>query len=56
MLLLPAGMFGAFYFLTLICQQVLHYSPLRAGFAFLPLTLVMFTTVRFVPDCSPDSV
>ncbi|MFF4351932.1 MFS transporter [Streptomyces sp. NPDC001530] len=48
-LLLPAGMFGAFYFLTLICQQVLEYSPLRAGFAFLPMTLAMFTTVRFVP-------
>ncbi|MGW1599060.1 MFS transporter [Streptomyces sp. NPDC002343] len=48
-LLLPAGMFGAFYFLTLFAQQVLRYSPLRAGFAFLPLTLVMFTTVRLVP-------
>ncbi|WNM34343.1 MFS transporter [Streptomyces sp. Li-HN-5-11] len=48
-LLLPAGMFGAFYFLTLFGQQVLRYSPLRAGFAFLPLTLVMFTTVRLVP-------
>ncbi|MBO4257308.1 MFS transporter [Streptomyces griseorubiginosus] len=48
-LLLPAGMFGAFYFLTLISQQVLDYSPLRAGFAFLPMTLAMFTTVRFVP-------
>jgi EmrB/QacA subfamily drug resistance transporter len=48
-LLLPAGMFGAFYFLTLISQQALHYSPLRAGFAFLPMTAVMFTTVRLVP-------
>ncbi|MGX1548905.1 MFS transporter [Streptomyces adustus] len=48
-LLLPAGMFGAFYFLTLISQQVLDYSPLRAGLAFLPMTLAMFTTVRFVP-------
>lgn len=48
-LLLPAGMFGAFYFLTLFGQQVLGYSPLRAGFAFLPMTLVMFTTVRLVP-------
>jgi EmrB/QacA subfamily drug resistance transporter len=48
-LLLPAGMFGAFYFLTLICQRVLHYSPFRAGCAFLPMTLVMFTTVRLVP-------
>ena len=42
-------MFGAFYFLTLISQQVLDYSPLRSGFAFLPMTLVLFTTVRFVP-------
>ncbi|MFF0016794.1 MFS transporter [Streptomyces sp. NPDC005374] len=48
-LLLPAGMFGAFYFLTLISQQVLDYSPLRAGFAFLPMTLAMFSTVRLVP-------
>ncbi|MFF5545531.1 MFS transporter [Streptomyces olivaceoviridis] len=48
-LLLPAGMFGAFYFLTLFGQQVLGYSPLRAGCAFLPMTLVMFTTVRLVP-------
>ncbi|MEU5593480.1 MFS transporter [Streptomyces sp. NPDC020298] len=48
-MLLPAGLFGAFYFLTLIGQQVLGFSPLRAGFAFLPLTLVMFTIVRLVP-------
>ncbi|WP_427923216.1 MFS transporter [Streptomyces sp. cg40] len=48
-MLLPAGMFGAFYFLTLISQRVLDYSPLRAGFAFLPLTLAMFTVVRLVP-------
>ncbi|MFJ6081794.1 MFS transporter [Streptomyces sp. NPDC092369] len=48
-LLLPAGMFGAFYFLTLIGQQVLGFSPLRAGFAFLPMTVVMFTVVRYVP-------
>ena len=48
-LLLAAGMFGAFYFLTLISQRVLDYSPLRAGFAFLPMTLALFTVVRFVP-------
>ncbi|MET7915755.1 MFS transporter [Streptomyces avermitilis] len=48
-LLLPAGMFGAFYFLTLFTQQVLGYGPLRAGFAFLPMTLALFATVRFVP-------
>ncbi|MFK4107011.1 MFS transporter [Streptomyces sp. NPDC019531] len=48
-MLLPAGMFGAFYFLTLISQQALGYSPLRAGLAFLPMTLAMFSTVRLVP-------
>ncbi|WP_075735897.1 MFS transporter [Streptomyces acidiscabies] len=48
-MLVPAGMFGAFYFLTLISQQALHYSPLRTGFAFLPLTVALFTTVRYVP-------
>ncbi|WP_338695260.1 MFS transporter [Streptomyces sp. Q6] len=48
-LLLPAGNFGAFYFLTLYVQQVLDYSPLRAGFAFMPLTAGVFATVRVVP-------
>ncbi|MFF1446666.1 MFS transporter [Streptomyces sp. NPDC058274] len=48
-LLLPAGMFGAFYFLTLLTQQALGYGPLRAGFAFLPMTLAIFATLRFVP-------
>ena len=48
-LLLPAGMFGAFYFLTLITQQVLGYGPLRAGVSFLPLSLSIFATLRFVP-------
>jgi len=39
-------MFCAFYFLTLISRQVLGYSPLRAGFAFLPMTLAMFLEPR----------
>jgi EmrB/QacA subfamily drug resistance transporter len=34
-----AGMFGGFLFLTYYLQVVLHYSPLQAGLAFLPLTL-----------------
>jgi EmrB/QacA subfamily drug resistance transporter len=34
-----AGMFGGFLFLTYYLQVVLHYSPLRAGLAFLPITL-----------------
>ncbi len=49
MLLLPATMFGSFFFLTQFIQDVLGFSPLQAGLAFLPLTLVMFTTVRVLP-------
>jgi EmrB/QacA subfamily drug resistance transporter len=33
-----AGMFGVFLLLTYYFQVVLHYSPLRAGLAFLPLS------------------
>jgi EmrB/QacA subfamily drug resistance transporter len=38
MLLVASGMFGMFYFASLYVQQVLGYSPLRAGLAFLPVT------------------
>ncbi|HEX7262661.1 MAG TPA: MFS transporter [Candidatus Dormibacteraeota bacterium] len=34
-----AGMFGAFLFLTYYLQVVLHFSPLQAGLAFLPMTV-----------------
>jgi EmrB/QacA subfamily drug resistance transporter len=34
-----AGMFGAFLFLTYYMQVVLRYSPLQAGFGFLPMTV-----------------
>jgi EmrB/QacA subfamily drug resistance transporter len=34
-----AGMFGAFLFITYYLQVVLHYSPLQAGLAFLPMTV-----------------
>jgi EmrB/QacA subfamily drug resistance transporter len=42
--LLFAGMFGMFFFLTQYLQNVLHYSPLQTGFAFLPLPLTVFAT------------
>ena len=48
-LLLIAGMFGVFYFLTQFLQQVMGFSPLRAGVAFLPMTLLLFTVSRFAP-------
>lgn len=48
MLFLPATMFGTFYFLTQFVQEVLGYGPLRAGLAFLPLSLSLFGTSRIV--------
>ena len=39
MMIAPAAMFAMFYFLSLFIQQVMGYSPLRAGFAFLPFSL-----------------
>jgi EmrB/QacA subfamily drug resistance transporter len=38
MLLVAAGMFSMFFFATLYLQDVLGYSPLKAGLAFLPVT------------------
>lgn len=37
--LVGAGMFGTFYLLTLYLQQVLHYSAIRTGLAFLPINV-----------------
>ena len=40
-LLLVAGMFGMFYFLTQFLQDILGFSRLRAGIAFLPMTVML---------------
>ena len=37
-------LFGVFFFLTLFVQDVWGYSPLRAGAAFLPLTIAVLVT------------
>ncbi|MHB8487953.1 MAG: MFS transporter [Candidatus Dormibacteria bacterium] len=42
-LFLTAGMFGMFFFLTQFLQEVLHYSPLKTGLAFLPFTVALFS-------------
>ncbi|MGP3925217.1 MFS transporter [Streptomyces sp. 8N616] len=39
MFLIGVGMFAAFYFLTLYMQQVLGYSAVRTGLAYLPFSL-----------------
>jgi EmrB/QacA subfamily drug resistance transporter len=48
-LLLVAGMFGMFFFLTQFIQDVLGFSPLRAGVAFLPMTIALFAVSRTAP-------
>ncbi len=52
-LLLVAGMFGMFYFVTLFLQEVLGFSPLRAGVAFLPMTVMLFAVSRLAPRLLP---
>jgi EmrB/QacA subfamily drug resistance transporter len=52
-LLLVAGMFGMFYFLTQFVQEILGFSPLRAGVAFLPMTLALFAVSRTAPRLMP---
>ena len=48
-LLLVAGMFGMFFFLTQFVQEILGFSPLRAGIAFLPMTIMLFAVSRLAP-------
>ncbi|MGH6654938.1 MAG: MFS transporter [Actinocrinis sp.] len=43
------GMFAFFFFETQFLQGVRDYSALKAGFAFLPMTGVMFATSQIVP-------
>ncbi len=38
MMLMPAAMFSMFFYLSLYIQNVMGFSPLRAGFAFLPFS------------------
>jgi predicted MFS family arabinose efflux permease len=44
-LALGAGMFSMFFYISLYLQDILGYSPLKAGLRFLPLTLLVF----FIP-------
>ncbi|MFJ7279363.1 MFS transporter [Kitasatospora sp. NPDC098663] len=41
MLFIGAGMFSMFYFLSLYLQQVLGYSPLKTGLAYIPFSIGM---------------
>ena len=41
MLIAGAGLFAVFFFLTLYMQDVLHYSALKTGIAYLPLSILL---------------
>jgi EmrB/QacA subfamily drug resistance transporter len=52
-LLVVAGMFGMFFFLTQFLQDVLGFGALKAGVAFLPMTLLLFAVSRLAPRLIP---
>ena len=49
----PAAGFSSFFFLTQYLQDVLHYSPVRTGLAFLPMSALIFTMSRLTPRLLP---
>jgi EmrB/QacA subfamily drug resistance transporter len=40
-LLMPAALFGMFFYLSIYLQQILHYTPTKTGLADVPFTLVL---------------
>jgi EmrB/QacA subfamily drug resistance transporter len=52
-MLVGAGLFGAFLFLTLFLQNVLHYTPLKAGFASLPVTIGVLISAGVASNLMP---
>ncbi|HEX3898395.1 MAG TPA: MFS transporter [Mycobacteriales bacterium] len=48
MFVLGAAVFATFYFLTQYIQQVHRFSPLEAGFCFLPMSVVIVTMAQIV--------
>ncbi|MFD7031358.1 MFS transporter [Streptomyces sp. NPDC059917] len=57
MLFLACAIFGMFFFLTLFVQNVLGFSPIRAGLAFLPVSAVIAVgagvTSQLLPKFGP---
>ncbi|WP_405902029.1 MFS transporter [Streptomyces sp. NBC_00656] len=53
MLSLAAAMFGMFFFLTLFVQNILDFSPLKAGLAFLPISAIIAVGAGFASQLLP---
>ena len=49
MMLVPAVMYGVFFFISQYLESDLHFSAIEAGFAFLPMTGLIFTSSRITP-------
>ena len=49
MLLVPAVMFGMFFFISQYLESDLHFSAIQAGFGFLPMTGLIFASSRITP-------
>ncbi|MFB4304484.1 MFS transporter [Actinomadura sp. GTD37] len=48
-----SGMFVMFYLATLYQQNVLHYSPIKTGLAYVPMTLLLVAFARVGPMLMP---
>ncbi|GAA4770917.1 MFS transporter [Microbacterium gilvum] len=48
-LMYMGAMIGFFFFTSQFLQEALEFTPLQAGFAFLPMTLVNFAVAMFIP-------
>ena len=60
-LLLAIGMFGVFLFLTYYLEAIVGYSAVRAGLAFIPLTVAVIagsvvTNMRLLPRFGPRAI
>jgi EmrB/QacA subfamily drug resistance transporter len=53
MLLVPAGMFGFFYFVALFTQNIFHFDALGTGLALVPFVLAMMIVNQFSPSLLP---
>jgi MFS family permease len=60
MLMVGAGLFGMFYFLTFYFQQVMGYSALKSGVAYLPFPFVIAigsqVVARMLPRIGPKAI
>jgi EmrB/QacA subfamily drug resistance transporter len=59
-LLMPAALFGMFFYLSIYLQQILHYSPTMTGVADVPFTLILIvvagTLSRHIAKLNPKPI